>query len=71
VPAEGQPQVEMRVDYSLRGHLLGFIEIGKVEANASAAVGSKAILFARSERSLGWFKLPADTLLSDGEKLLR
>ncbi len=71
VPSEGQPQVDLRIDYSLRGHLLGFIEIGKVEANASASAGSKDVLFARSERTLGWFKLPANTLLSDGEKLLR
>ena len=71
VPAEGSPQVELRVEYSLRGRRLGFIEMGKAESVASAAEGAKPPLFARSERTLGWFKLAADTLLADGQALLR
>ncbi len=71
VPVEGSPQVELRVEYSLRGRRLGFIEIGKAESVASAAEGAKPPLFARSERTLGWFKLAADTLLADGQALLR
>jgi hypothetical protein len=71
VPAEGPPQVELRVDYSLHGRRLGFIEIGKAATVASAAEAAKPPLFARSERTLGWFKLAADTLLADGQALLR
>ena len=73
VPSEGSPQIELRVDYTLRGHRLGFIEIGKIAAVATATEGAKDTLFARSERTLGWFKLAADaqTLLADGQGLLR
>ena len=71
VPAQGMPQVELRVEYSARGRRLGFIEIGKAEDVASTTEGTKTTLFARSERTLGWFKLAADTLLADGLALLR
>jgi hypothetical protein len=71
VPVEGSPQVELRVEYSLRGRRLGFIEMGKAESVASPVEGAKPPLFARSERTLGWFKLAADTLLADGQALLR
>jgi hypothetical protein len=71
VPAQGSPQIELRVEYSLRGRRLGFIEIGKAADVATTAEGAKDTLFARSERTLGWFKLAVDTLLSDGQGLLR
>ena len=71
VPAQGAPQVELRVEYSLRGHRLGYIEIGKVEDVATTSPSTKTTLFARSERTLGWFKLAADTLLADGQALLK
>jgi hypothetical protein len=71
VPAQGAPQVELRVEYSARGRRLGFIEIGKAEDVATTTEGTKPTLFARSERTLGWFKLAADTLLADGQALLR
>ena len=38
---------------------------------ATPSEGAKPPLFARSERTLGWFKLTADTLLADGQALLR
>ena len=73
IPMEGAPQIELRVEYTLRGHRLGFLEIGKVAAVASAAEGAKDTVFARSERTLGWFKLASDaqTILKDGQELLR
>ena len=71
VPAQGAPQVELRVEYSLRGRRLGFIEIGKAADFVTTSEDSKPTLFARSERTLGWFKLAADPLLADGQALLR
>jgi hypothetical protein len=70
-PSEGAPQVELRLEYSVRGRKLGFIEIGKAADVATSSEGSKSPLFARSERTLGWFKLAADSLLADGLALLR
>ena len=73
VPAEGSPRIELRIEYILRGRRLGFVEIGRVAAVATTAEGAKDALFARSERTLGWFKLAADAqnLLKDGQGLLR
>jgi hypothetical protein len=71
VPAQGAPQVELRVEYSLRSRRLGFIEIGRAADFVTTSEDSKPTLFARSERTLGWFKLAADTLLADGQALLR
>jgi hypothetical protein len=70
-PAEGAPQIELRVEYSLRGRRLGFIEMGQAASMATPSEGAKPPLYARSERTLGWFKLTADTLLTDGKALLR
>ena len=70
-PVQGTPQVELRIEYSKRGHTLGFIEIGKAPDVTTTTQGAKPPLFARSERTLGWFKLSADSLLSDGQPLLR
>jgi hypothetical protein len=71
MPVEGPPQIELRVEYSRLGRRLGFMEIGTAANVASAAEDAKPALFARSERTLGWFKLAADTLLADGKALLR
>ena len=71
VPAQGTPQVELRVEYSLRGRRLGFIEIGMAADLATTGDEAKPPLFARSERTLGWFKLAADNLLTEGQALLR
>ena len=70
VPSEGAPRVELRIDYTLRGRRFGFVEIAKMDAVATTA-GAKDALFARSERTLGWFKLAGDSLLADGLALLR
>jgi hypothetical protein len=70
-PSEGAPQIELRVDYSVRGRKLGFIELGKAADVATPSGDAKSPLFARSERTLGWFKLTADSLLADGLALLR
>jgi hypothetical protein len=73
VLAEGVPQVALRVDYTLRGRRLGFVEIAKVAAVASNAEAGKEPLFARNERTLGWVKLGSDAqnLLADAPALLK
>jgi hypothetical protein len=72
-PAEGTPQPELRIDYTLRGRPLGFFEVAKVAARSSGAEGAKDTLFARSEQALGWQRLGTDaqSLLSDLDGLLR
>lgn len=72
-PADGAPQVDLRIEYSLRGRTLGFVEIGKVAAVTSGKDGAKDILLARSEQTLGWFKLGSDahSVLSDAEGFLK
>lgn len=72
-PAEGAPQVDLRIDYSKRGRQLGFVEVAKVPAVTTGSEGAKDTLFARSERTLGWFKLASDaqSLLGDADGLLR
>ena len=70
-PIEGAPQVDLRIEYSVRGRKLGFIEIAKAADLATPSEGAKPPLFARSERTLGWFKLTGDSLLADGLALLR
>jgi hypothetical protein len=73
VPAEGEPQVALRIDYSMRGRRLGFVEIGKVAALASGSETGKDTLFARNERTLGWVRLGAEaqSVLTDTPSLLR
>jgi hypothetical protein len=71
VPAEGTPLVELRIDYSARGRRLGFLEIAKGATVASNADVAKTALFARSEHTLGWFKLSVENLLSDVPPLPR
>jgi hypothetical protein len=71
-PPEGLPQPDLRIEYSLRGRSLGFVEVAKVAPVATSSEGAKDTLFARSERTLGWFKLGSDaqSLLGDADGFL-
>jgi len=73
VPAEGTPEVALRLDYSMRGRRLGWLEIGKVPAVTSSADGGKDVLYARHERSLGWVKLGthAQNVLADAQAFFK
>jgi hypothetical protein len=76
VPAEGTPQVDVRVEYNVRGHSLGFMEIARpaaIESTKERPKDGKDTLFAHSEHTLGWFKLSMDaqTLAGDLDRLLR
>jgi hypothetical protein len=72
-PAEGTPEPQLRIDYTLRGRPLGFLEVAKVAAVSTGAEGAKDTLLARSEQTLGWFKLGADaqSLLADADGFLK
>ncbi len=75
-PAAGEPQIVLRVDYSDHGKARGFIEIGHVQALAPANAASSqpppaSEIFARTEHTAGWAKLPpsAEDLLREAEKV--
>jgi len=72
-PTEGTPQIDLRIEYSVRGRRLGFVEVARVPAVATVTEGAKDTLFARSERTLGWFRLGADSqsVLTDADGVLR
>lgn len=62
VPSEGEPKVELRVDYFRGAQLLGFVELGRAQ-NA---------WFARSEHSVGWMRVVgrAEGLVHDADRLV-
>jgi hypothetical protein len=73
-PAGGAPTVALRVDYLQRGKPRGFIEVGRVAAPAPAATSTApppADVYARSEHTAGWVKLPPTTedVLKEADKV--
>jgi hypothetical protein len=79
-PRGGAPQVAARLEYTFRGKTRGFIEIGRVTAAASAPPNSSnpptspttPELYARSENTASWVKLPSSTeeLLKEADKVI-
>lgn len=72
-PTSGAPVVGVKVEYFSRGRGIGWVEVAKSAPPAvSADNAPPSIAFARSEFSLGWFKLSGDalTLISEGEALV-
>jgi hypothetical protein len=80
LPANGEPKPALRVEYTHRGRPRGFIEIGRVAGKPPEAASSSSSapppatpseIFARTESTAGWVKLPANTeeLLKEGEKI--
>jgi hypothetical protein len=61
-PREGPPQLALRVDYLRNRRPLGFIEL--------ARAGNE--LFARTEHTVSWVRLPAPsaTVLGEADRLL-
>jgi hypothetical protein len=57
VPPTGEPLVAVRIDYSKKGSAVGWLELARPGAAASASVNKE--LYARSEHTAGWVKLPA------------
>lgn len=77
-PAEGEPKVDVRVEYLDHGRSLGWVELAHVDksdlsTSSAAKTGPNAqntVLFARSSHTAGWLKLAYDpVLLSDSEKV--
>jgi hypothetical protein len=71
VPPPSKPVVAIRVDYSSRGRPLGWIEIAKAGAPPASGGAPSSEVYARSEFTAGWMRLPADgaSLISEGEAL--
>jgi hypothetical protein len=76
LPAEGEPQTRLRLEYSSHGHSLGWLTIaeGAVppgQSVTSATPAPKKVYYARSEFTLGWVKLSSDSeaLVTEGVKL--
>jgi hypothetical protein len=73
VPAAGEPVVAVHVEYFSRGRKLGFVDLARGATSAvSTAAPAKADIYARSEFTLGWFRMAPDTqnLLTEGESLV-
>jgi hypothetical protein len=62
VPLEGEPKVELRVDFFRGAQLLGFVELARAQNG----------WFARSEHSVGWLRVVgrAEGLVRDAERLV-
>jgi hypothetical protein len=62
VPTEGEPHIELRVDFQRNAQTLGFVELARAQ-NA---------WFARSEHSVGWMRVVgrAEGLMHDAERLV-
>jgi hypothetical protein len=62
VPVEGEPHVELRVDYQRSGRPIGFTEVGR------AGTG----WFVRSEHTVGWLRVVgrAEALVHDAERVV-
>src|SRR5262249_41753510 len=79
-PAAGNPEVMVQIEYTMRGHKVGSIEIAKLNppppappaAGAPTPPPPQAEYFARTEYTIGWVKLSATTgdLLSEAEKVV-
>ena len=76
LPAEGEPQARLRLDYFAHGRPLGWLTIAEaaippMESVSSAAPAPKKIFYARSEFTLGWVKMSGDNeaLVAEGVKL--
>jgi hypothetical protein len=69
-PANGKVNVSLRVEYSERGKKIGWVEIGHVET-ASGSPDDTSNLYARSEHTAGWVKIPSGgQLIPDAQKLI-
>jgi hypothetical protein len=74
VPAAGNPNVVIRVEYFSRGRRIGWTELGRSPAPAvsSATAPPPTQGWARSEFTLGWLKLAGDaqSLITEADTLV-
>jgi hypothetical protein len=71
---DGEPATKLRLEYSSRGRLLGWIELAEIPTppeSVSSGAAAKKALYARSELTMGWDKLLGDAegLIAEGLKL--
>jgi hypothetical protein len=81
-PTGGAPQVALRLEYSARGRSRGFLELARGAAPPPPATPASsttppppakpADVFARTEHTVGWVKLPmsADELIKEADKVV-
>jgi hypothetical protein len=82
-PKGGKPELALRVDYVDHGKALGWVEIGRVAAltppvpantshPAPAPTTPTSDIYARSEHTAGWVKLPptAEDILKEADKIV-
>jgi hypothetical protein len=80
LPAGGRPEVALRIEYGWKKQSKGWVELARiVPAPPSAAMSTpeaqapkNAELYARSEHTVSWVKLPgsADDILKEAEKVV-
>lgn len=75
LPSTGTPTVALRIDYQSHGKARGFLELGRVAPApptiASMPPQTTPDIFARTEHTPGWAKVPAtaDELIKEADKV--
>jgi len=72
-PAGGKVSIVLRADYTEKGKAVGWIEIGRVDTISGATDDPTAPgdLYARSEHTAGWVKIPSGgQIVPDAQKLI-
>lgn len=81
-PAGGEPQTDLKIEYRSHGKTIGFVELGRGVApqpvqnvstpNGKPPIAPAAPIYARSEHTAGWVKLPpsADDLIKEADKIV-
>ena len=73
LPAGGKPNVLLRVDYADGSKGVGWLEIARAETSSGVSEDAAATgdLYARTEHTASWVKIPAGTqIVPDAQKLL-
>ncbi len=81
VPANGEPQLALRIDYKSHGKPRGFVELARVRVTPEPAAAASAAptpatppieVYARSESTAGWVKMNANTedLIKEADKVI-
>lgn len=73
-PGSLAPAVAFRIEYFSRGKSLGFAEVARPGKSAASGGDNQIVteVYARSELTAGWFKMPIDvlSLITEGESML-
>jgi len=73
-PTGGKVSIVLRADYTEKGKGVGWIEIGRVDAQSGVTSDDAAApgdLYARTEHTAGWAKIPSGgQVVPDAQKLI-